>query len=152
MTKPNVNKLLEVLLLCNGFSDVKNLAEKIVFFFQVILNEVRRVKYQSNQLLVSISACTVVWTFVPIFGLFSQLPSEHHIGANILKTAVVLAGNKLQNDQYHTDTSKNDESEPKKISDQPDQEEMRSKWNYCDTQKQSWSVVEYLPQLLFTTI
>jgi hypothetical protein len=71
MTKPNVNKLLEVLLLCNGFSDVKNLAEKIVFFFQVILNEVRRVKYQSNQLLVSISACTVVWTFVPIFGLFS---------------------------------------------------------------------------------
>jgi hypothetical protein len=63
-----------------------------------------------------------------------------------------LAGNKLQNDQYHTDTSKNDESEPKKISDQPDQEEMRSKWNYCDTQKQSWSVVEYLPQLLFTTI
>jgi hypothetical protein len=60
MTKPNVNKLLEVLLLCNGFSDVKNLAEKIVFFFQVILNEVRRVKYQSNHLLVSISACTVV--------------------------------------------------------------------------------------------
>jgi hypothetical protein len=38
--KPNVNKLVEVLLLCNGFSDVKNLAEKIMFFIQVISNEV----------------------------------------------------------------------------------------------------------------
>jgi hypothetical protein len=40
MMKPSVNKLLEVLLLCNGFSDVKNLAEKIMFFTQVIYDEV----------------------------------------------------------------------------------------------------------------
>lgn len=42
MMQPNVNKLLEMSLLCNGFSDVKNLAEKILFFIQVIITEVRR--------------------------------------------------------------------------------------------------------------
>lgn len=45
MVKPNMNKLLEMFLLCHGFSDVKNLAEKIVFFAQVILNEVCMCSY-----------------------------------------------------------------------------------------------------------
>ncbi|XP_028405416.1 dynein heavy chain domain-containing protein 1-like isoform X2 [Dendronephthya gigantea] len=36
MLTPNANKLLEVLLLCHGFSDVQNLAEKILFFIHVI--------------------------------------------------------------------------------------------------------------------
>ena len=40
-----------------------------------------------------------------------------------------MAGNKLQHDQNFSDTSEDKEVEPKEeISDQPNQDEMRSRW------------------------
>ena len=57
---------------------------------------------------------------------FNQLPAEHQIGSNILKTAIVMAGNKLQHDQNRTTTPKHDLTEQnEEVTEQPSQEEMK---------------------------
>ena len=69
----------------------------------------------------------------------SQLPSEHQIGPNIFKAAIVMAGQKLQCDQNSTIATKDEVLEQKEdIPDQPSQEEMRSRFIQFNNKK--WKV------------
>lgn len=65
------------------------------------------------------------------FCLYLQLPSEHQIGPNIFKAAIVMAGNKLQCDQNATAANKDEVIEQnEEIPDQPSQEEIRSRFTH----------------------